>query len=1172
MRRWLLPLILLCPDFAAAQTDDRTYLTAFLEDNLSGIGRQVTITGFSGALSSQAAIQTITIADADGVWLTLNGIVLDWNRAALFSGEVSINALTAEEIIVARAPVAEDSGLSSPEASGFSLPDLPVSVNIGRIAAERIELGAPLLGSQIEGTFEASVALAGGEGQATLTLDRTDDGPDGNVALSASYSNATRQLMLDLDAREAAGGIAATLLDLPGAPAASLTIKGSGPVDNFSADVGLITDGTDRLRGTVTLGETDGGDMSFTADLGGDLAPLFLPAYAEFFGSDVTLNANGSRSADGKMQLSDLSLQTRALALKGNLALAADGLPTSFNLNAALTSPDGDPILLPLPTKVETRISGADLTLSFDASKGDDWLVKGLIDGFDQPTLKIARLSLDGSGRIDRTEQGQVFEFNTSYSAVGVAPADAGLAQALGTTISGSAQGIWQQGDSKLRLSAFELTAGDVALSASGTIDGLDSGYVLDGRAKADIADMSRFSDLTGRPLFGKVTALLEGSGSLLGGAFDATAAIDGTDLRIGQPEVDSLLKGQTHIDASVMRNENGTKLRNLIVTAATLRATASGTIASAGSDLQADLNFADLSALGGQYRGALAASATLKGTLQSGTVILNGQGDNLAIGQADADKLLRGTSTVAADLTLKDGTVGITEVRLNNPQITAKAAAPNGAGSQIDLSATLKNLGLLLPDFPGEVAVTGTAIEDAQGYRLNLKARGPGQINAAVAGLVRKGGTADLTIKGTGQAALANPFATPNTVSGALGFDLALNGPLRLSSLAGRMTLANGRISTPDLPFSLQDTTVTAILADGQAQIVGQAAVSTGGAATVSGTVGLATPNNANLAVGLRAVTLRDPQLYMTTASGNLTVTGPLAGGATIAGQVSLRDTELQIPSSGLGGIEEIPDLRHVREPADVQATRARAGLLGSVRSGGSSNGRAYGLDLTISAPSRVFLRGRGLDAELGGTLRLRGTTAAVIPDGGLTLIRGRLDILGKRLLLSEAQLRLEGDFVPFIRFAASTSNDGITSSVLIEGFANDPVVSFASQPPLPQEEVLARLLFGRGLETLSAFQAAQLASAVASLAGKGGEGIVAKLRKGFGLDDLDVRTTEEGTATLRAGKYLSRKVYSEIEVDQDGKSQIQLNLDLSESVTVRGRVGSDGETGLGIFLEKDY
>lgn len=1173
MRWWLFPLVLLWPCTVAAQTDDRSYLTAFLEDNLSGIGRQVTITGFAGALSSQATITSMTIADADGVWLTLNGVALDWNRAALFSGQVSVNALTADEIIVARAPKSGPSALPSPEASGFTLPELPVSVDIGRIAAKRIVLGAPIMGSAVEGTFEASMALAGGEGNAKLTLDRTDDGPAGAIALTASYSNASRQLVVDLDASEAEGGIASTLLGLPGTPSAHVTIKGSGPVDDFTADVGLATDGVERLAGTLKLGGSLNGAAQFTADLGGDLAPLFVPEYAEFFGSNIILKATGAREATGRMELTDLSLQTRALALTGNVAVAADGLPEKFALHAALALPDGSAVLLPLASNVKTRVLRANLELSFDAAKGEDWAVKGVVEALDRPNINIAQLTLDGSGKISREATAKFFNFTTRFGASGIAPSDPALAQALGVNITGSASGKWQEGSGTLDFSKLDLVADGMALSAAGKIEGPSTGLKITGQAKAQIADLSRLSAMAGRPLSGAGTADIAGSASVLGGVFDLTGAIDGTDIHIGQAEVDALLKGPSRIEASIARSETGTDLRSLAITAASLNATAAGKIASSGSDLKAKLSFSDLSAMGRQYRGALSATATVTGTLQAGKILLDGNANGLAVGQADADKLLSGKSALSIALNLVDGAVVITKAQVQNPQIVVDASAAGGAGSQINLAAKLANLGIILPEFPGTVTVSGTAVDEGAGFRLDLRALGPGQIDAKVVGLLAKVATADLAIKGTGQAALANAFIAPRAISGAMGFDLHLKGPLQVASLSGALTVSQGRMSSPDLPFSLQDASLSAKLASGQAQISGQAAVSTGGNVTVSGSTGLALPNDANLAIGLSSVVLRDPQLYETRMSGNITVKGALAGGAMIAGHVDLRDTELQIPSSGLGGAEAIPDLRHVRESAPVRATRARAGLLGE--SSGTNRQAAitsYGLDLTISAPNRVFLRGRGLDAELGGNLHLRGTTATVVPDGGLNLIRGRLDILGKRLELSEAVLRLEGDFVPFLHIAASTQNDGVTSSVVIDGLANDPTVSFSSSPELPQEEVLSRLLFGRGLETLSAFQAAQLASAVASLAGKGGQGIVAKLRKGFGLDDLDVRTTDDGTASLRAGKYISRNVYSQVEVDQTGKSQIQLNLDVTDSVTVRGHVASDGTTGIGVVLEKDY
>ena len=97
-------------------------------------------------------------------------------------------------------------------------------------------------------------------------------------------------------------------------------------------------------------------------------------------------------------------------------------------------------------------------------------------------------------------------------------------------------------------------------------------------------------------------------------------------------------------------------------------------------------------------------------------------------------------------------------------------------------------------------------------------------------------------------------------------------------------------------------------------------------------------------------------------------------------------------------------------------------------------------------------------------------------------------------------------------------------------------------------------------------------LAAPVAVLAGRGGDGIVANLRESVGLDDLDLATDDEGNVTVRAGKYLSRNVYTDVSVDAAGKSRINLNLDVNNSVTARGSVASDGESSIGIFYDRDY
>jgi translocation and assembly module TamB len=1164
--RPLLPVAALCllPLGAAAQDDDRDFLTAFLEDNLSGAGRQVTITGFTGALSSQATIERLTIADDDGVWLTLDGVVLDWSRSALLRGEVNVAELSARAIVLERVPEGE-AGAPSPEAGTFALPELPVSISIGRLAADRIVLGEAVLGEGIEGRLEASATLAGGEGRTELLLERVDGGPAGRLDLTAAFANASGQLTLDLVAEEEAGGIAVTKLGIPGAPSARLAVQGEGPVADFVATVGLVTDGRERLTGTVELTGAEGGTQGFAVDLAGDLAPLWMPDYAAFFGDRISLKAEGERSAEGVLRLRSFDMVAQALALRGAATVGADGVPLAFDVAGRIGLADGSPVLLPVSGEV--RVRSVDLDVNYDRAAGEGWTADLVIAGLDQPGFAAERLALDAAGRLWRRDGAAHVGAVVDFAGAGLAPEDAALATALGRDVRGSVVLSWQAGGDGLRLPKIVLNGRGYALDGRAVVEGLEAALRVSGRAEATVDDLGRLSGLVGRPLSGAARVVVEGAASPLTGAFDGEVTVEGTDVALGQAQADALLKGVARIDLSAKRDETGTELRALSVAAGTLEATAHGRVTSGDLDLTARVDFRDLAALGGGFRGTLAGDLRVTGAPEAARLVLDGRGRGLAVGQAEADRLLRGETVLALDV--ETGTeLTLNRVEVSNPQVTLRAAS---TGEALDLTARIADLALLLPEFPGALAVTGTAAQAGDGLRIDLRGQGPGGIDARVAGSLLNNGNSDLTIAGQVQAGLANAFLAGQLISGPVRFDLRMAGPAAVSSLSGRVALSGGRIADPSVFFALQDVGVTADLAQGRAQLSGGAGLTSGGRVALDGTVGLTAPFPADLRVALQGAILRDPQLFQTTANGEVTLRGPLTGGAAVAGQIVLSETEVQIPSTGLGGGADIPDLRHVNEPGPVHETRARAGLLDS-GSGGGGGGRPIALDLTISAPSQIYIRGRGLDAELGGELRLGGTTAAVVPSGAFDLIRGRLDILGKRLDLTQASLTLEGDFVPVLAVAASNESDGITSFVRIDGPATEPEVSFTSSPELPEEEVLSRLLFGRGIDSLSALQAAQLASAVATLAGRGGIGIVGRLREGFGLDDLDVQTGAEGGATVRAGKYLSENVYSQIEVDDKGQSQINLNLDVTDSITLRGSAGSTGETGLGIFFEKDY
>lgn len=1172
MRRLILIAACLLPGFAWAQEDDRDYLTAFLEDTLSDAGRQVTVNGFAGALSSQATVETLTIADDKGVWITLNGVVLDWSRSALLSGELNVSELSAQEIIIARLPDTGD-GAPSPEASGFSLPEIPVSVSIDRIAAERIELGPEVLGQEVTGTLEASMQLEGGEGTAKLDLIRTGDGPKSEITLDASYSNATRELGLALVAEEEANGIVVSLLNVPGSPSASLRVTGQGPVDDYAANIVLATDGAERLQGTVTLRAEEGGSR-VVAHVAGDLAPILAPEQLDFFGTEVALRLNALRSPAGRVNLDEFELTARSLSLSGTAEIAADGLPESFDVVGTLASPDNSPVILPFGTDI--RVSRAEFHLATKPGDRDSWSGEVSVDGLDRPDMKIARMRLDGSGRVGRTDAGNSFGGTLNVLASGIAPTDPALAEALGPEMSGSVRMHMLEGSGALSLSDIRFEGAGLTGTGELEVEGLEDAFLATGNVAVEATDFSRFSQLLGRKLGGAGRLELKGSASRLSGFFDADVAFTGKGLSLDIPEADRLLAGESSLTASIRRDEAGTVLRALEVAAEGLLARANGKLSSIGSDLAGSLTLDDLAVLGPGYGGSIALDGRFTGTPEDGQVKLTGTGQSLRVGNREADRLLAGKSVLDVALALKDGVVQVEAATLSNPQLSLDANGTlEGSRRSIELDARLVNLGLIVPEVQGPLTLSGTATQDTEGYTINLLGNGPGQISATVAGRIANGfNSADLSIKGAGEAGLANLIISPRSVSGRVAYDLRLNGPLALRSLSGRATLSDGRLTDPGLGLSLQGIEAIGQFQNGTVLLAATSGVSSGGRLRIDGPVGLAGPQSADLTITLEELRLYDPELYDTRVSGALTLKGALTGGALLSGDLRLSETEVRVPSSGFSSAGALLDIRHLREPSDVRDTRRKAGLLGDGSRFSGTNGprRPIALDLTISAPSQIFIRGRGIDAELGGELRLQGTTADVRPSGGFRLIRGRMDILGRRLVLTRADLVLEGSLVPDISVAASTESDGITSSVTVEGPADNPVVSFSSSPELPQEEVLARLLFGRGLDKISALQAAQLANAVAVLAGRSGLGLVGNLRRTFGLDDLDVTTSEDGSAALKAGKYISENVYTEIEVDQDGKSQINLNLDLREGVTVKGKLGADGQTGIGVYLEKDY
>lgn len=1145
--RWIL-IISLCflgLTGAVAQEDtneeDKGRIVRYLQDALSGLGREVRIDGFKGALSSRVSMDRLTVADADGVWLTLEDAVLDWNRASILRGRINVTQISAGRIDVARPPVSDEP--ASPEAATrFSLPDLPVSIEIKSLLAEEVRLGEAFLGEAIALSVEGAVSLAGGEGQADLAITRRD-GPRGAFKIAGSYANTTRQLMLDLLLDEAKDGITATLLDLPGRPALELSVKGDAPIDAFVAEIALKSAGEDRLTGQVST-QVISADANpaleeqelpriISVDIAGDLAPLFAPAYQPFFGNDVALNSLVQLFPDGRVSLEKLKLEAAALLLEGNLDVSADGLPERFEIRGLLEDPGEGMVTLPM-SGTPTKLRRAEIDALFDASEGDAWILTAKLDDFERPGVAVDAITLSANGAIG-DEGGKSVTARIDSAVRGIALTDEALSRALGDAFALVGDITWREGQ-PVELRDVALTGEGMALTAGGTVDGLETAINFNGDLEAQIEDLARLSGLAGRPLSGGVVAHLSGQAALLTGAFDLDLKATGTDLGAGIEKVDPMLAGDSTLAVSAKRDEAGLVLRSATIDTAAVSASANG--------------FANSEQTNVEFRTALDDLQRLVAGI-AGPVDLSGEAT-----RHDSGWLI--------------------DLEGSGPfQSTAKGrlAVPDDGEPSAKLSGRIGNVAALLPDLPGSADFVAELRQQGENWAVDTTGQGPGGSTFAIAGQVRQDASrAQLDIDGTLPLGLANRRIRPNAVQGMAQFDLRLDGPLEVTSLSGQLSTSGARLTLPALQNTLTDIDTVIRLSGAQADITTTANLATGGGLAVSGQVGMQAPFNTNLGINILDVTLRDPKLFETLARGNLVVSGSAPQNLNIAGQITLDNTEIRVPSTGLG-VGSIPDIKHVNEPRDVYRTRRLAGLIEEAADASASTGIAIGLNVLIAADNRVFVRGRGLDAELGGRFRVTGTTANIVPVGGFELIRGRLDILGKRLNLDEGSARLQGDFVPALRLVASTvSDDDTLVRIIIEGRADAPEVSFVSEPSLPDDEILARLLFGRDLGSLSAFQALQLASAVATLAGRGGTSLAERLRESTGLDDVSVSTDEDGEATLGVGKYISDNIYTDVQIGDQQNTEINLNIDLSRRTKLRGSLGSDGGTGLGIFFEKDY
>jgi translocation and assembly module TamB len=399
------------------------------------------------------------------------------------------------------------------------------------------------------------------------------------------------------------------------------------------------------------------------------------------------------------------------------------------------------------------------------------------------------------------------------------------------------------------------------------------------------------------------------------------------------------------------------------------------------------------------------------------------------------------------------------------------------------------------------------------------------------------------------------------------LDLDLRLAGPLETVAVTGAVTTSEATFGDAEGRFIVQRASGRIVLGDGVARIEQlEGATGRDGRAAISGTIAIAAPHQADLAIELERGHYSDGTLLVTTFDASLTLTGPLAGSPRLAGRVDLIGPKLTLNEPLPVALAAL-DVNHINAPIAVRRQAASMAAR-SVRRGGD-----LALAVEIVVRDRFSVRGRGLNVELGGRLTLTGTMGNLTAVGSFRARDGRLDLLGQRLQIERGQLDFLGDLDPRIAFAAVARRDGFQIELVVSGRATAPDITITSSPMLPQEEALSRLIFGSSLTQLSPFQIAQLAAAVATLSGGGGGGLMDGLGQAIGLDRFEVIQTEAGETRVAAGRRITERVSLGVEQGREpGSTQVNIDIDVTRTMKLRGSLGRDGSTKAGVFFQTDY
>ncbi|MGB6114716.1 MAG: translocation/assembly module TamB domain-containing protein, partial [Comamonas sp.] len=386
----------------------------------------------------------------------------------------------------------------------------------------------------------------------------------------------------------------------------------------------------------------------------------------------------------------------------------------------------------------------------------------------------------------------------------------------------------------------------------------------------------------------------------------------------------------------------------------------------------------------------------------------------------------------------------------------------------------------------------------------------------------------------------------------------LAMRGDISAPQVSGEARIEDGFYENIDTGTTLKN--ITARLEGHESQSLGFTLDGTdGGEGKIAAQGRVSLAKGAFPAISISA-TFNNARLVRrsdveATADGQIELVGPSFPPSrnaplTIKGSVTTRALQIRIPESLPSSIAQIRVIE-INGTSSKRATPAD-----------ETPAIPIALDIKVATGMPARISGRGLDSLWNGELAVAGSVRRPRVSGRLDSERGTLDFAGKTFVLSKGLVRFPGSYPvdPDFEVTLAYARSDFKAAIDLTGRASAPQMRLSSTPTLPQDEILSRILFNKGVGELSAMEALQLARTLAELSGTnfggGGLGVLDRLQESLSLDVLRIDSNAAGATTLSAGKYIQKGVYVGLEQGAlASDSSVKVEIEVTPQISVDTR-----------------